>query len=66
MENLSGHTIRGYKLHECIGRGGFGAVYRASSLLPNAGHGYWRPEEEVLADFLTPTLHFFDTHLKNQ
>jgi hypothetical protein len=24
MDNLSGHTIRGYRLHEQIGHGGFG------------------------------------------
>jgi hypothetical protein len=29
MDNLSGHTIKGYELHEQIGVGGFGAVYRA-------------------------------------
>ncbi len=33
--------------------------------LPNAGHGYWGPDEPVLSDFLTPTLQFLDTHLKN-
>ena len=33
--------------------------------LPNAGHGYWGPDEPVLSDFLTPTLQFFDAHLKN-
>lgn len=29
MNNLSGQTIKGYELHELIGAGGFGAVYRA-------------------------------------
>ncbi len=29
MENLTGRTIKGYELHERIGVGGFGAVYRA-------------------------------------
>ncbi|HUF00163.1 MAG TPA: protein kinase, partial [Anaerolineales bacterium] len=29
MEDLSGRAIRGYALGECIGRGGFGVVYRA-------------------------------------
>lgn len=29
MENLSGRVIKGYELHERIGAGGFGAVYRA-------------------------------------
>jgi WD40 repeat protein/serine/threonine protein kinase len=29
MNNLSGKTIKGYELHERIGAGGFGAVYRA-------------------------------------
>ena len=33
--------------------------------LPTLGHGYWGPDEEVLSDFLTPTLQFLDTHLKN-
>ncbi len=30
MEDLSGRAIRGYVLHERIGAGGFGAVYRAT------------------------------------
>jgi WD40 repeat protein/serine/threonine protein kinase len=29
MENLTGRVIRGYELHERIGEGGFGVVYRA-------------------------------------
>jgi WD40 repeat protein/serine/threonine protein kinase len=29
MDNLSGQTIKGYELHDLIGAGGFGAVYRA-------------------------------------
>ena len=29
MQDLSGTTIRGYQMEERIGRGGFGAVYRA-------------------------------------
>lgn len=29
MENLTGHTLKGYELLERIGSGGFGAVYRA-------------------------------------
>src|SRR5262249_7880523 len=29
MENLSNRVIKGYELRECIGEGGFGAVYRA-------------------------------------
>ncbi|MCQ3929985.1 MAG: hypothetical protein DPW16_05965 [Chloroflexi bacterium] len=29
MEDLSGQMIKGYELHEMIGAGGFGAVYRA-------------------------------------
>ncbi len=29
MEDLSGQLIKGYELHEMIGAGGFGAVYRA-------------------------------------
>ncbi len=29
MNDLSGQTVKGYKLHELIGAGGFGAVYRA-------------------------------------
>jgi acetyl esterase/lipase len=33
--------------------------------LPNAGHGYWGPDEPVTSDFLTPTLQFLDAHLKN-
>ena len=33
--------------------------------LPNAGHGYWGNDEPVLSEFLTPTLGFFDAHLKN-
>ncbi len=33
--------------------------------LPNAGHGYWGPNEPVMPDFLTPTLQFFDSHLKD-
>ena len=32
--------------------------------LPNAGHGYWGPDEPVLPEFLTPTLEFLDAHLK--
>lgn len=30
MENLVGKVIRGYEMHELIGEGGFGAVYRAT------------------------------------
>ena len=30
MDDLSGHIIKGYELHERIGAGGFGAVYRAT------------------------------------
>ncbi len=30
MENLVGKTLRGYEMHELIGEGGFGAVYRAT------------------------------------
>src|SRR5579859_3209693 len=29
MTNLENKIIRGYELHNCIGEGGFGAVYRA-------------------------------------
>ena len=29
MHDLSGQTIKGYELHEQVGVGGFGAVYRA-------------------------------------
>ncbi len=29
MDDLSGRQLKGYELRECIGRGGFGAVYRA-------------------------------------
>ena len=29
MNDLSGQTVKGYELHEMIGAGGFGAVYRA-------------------------------------
>ena len=29
MENLQGTLLKGYKLEERIGNGGFGAVYRA-------------------------------------
>ncbi len=29
MTDLSGQTVKGYELHELIGAGGFGAVYRA-------------------------------------
>ena len=29
LEDLTGHTIKGYELHDLIGAGGFGAVYRA-------------------------------------
>jgi serine/threonine protein kinase len=29
MQDLSGQAIKGYELHELIGAGGFGAVYRA-------------------------------------
>ncbi|MBI5959085.1 MAG: protein kinase [Chloroflexi bacterium] len=29
MDNLSGQSIKGYELHDLIGAGGFGAVYRA-------------------------------------
>src|ERR1041384_2710160 len=29
MENLSNRVIKGYELRECVGEGGFGAVYRA-------------------------------------
>lgn len=29
MDNLSGQMVKGYELHERIGSGGFGAVYRA-------------------------------------
>jgi WD40 repeat protein len=30
VENLVGKTVKGYALHELIGEGGFGAVYRAT------------------------------------
>jgi WD40 repeat protein/serine/threonine protein kinase len=30
MANLAGTTIKGYELHDLIGEGGFGAVYRAT------------------------------------
>jgi serine/threonine protein kinase len=30
MQNLSGRTIKGYELRDCLGAGGFGAVYKAS------------------------------------
>lgn len=30
VENLVGRTVRGYLLHDMIGEGGFGAVYRAT------------------------------------
>src|SRR5690242_21519023 len=29
MDHLTGQTIKGYELRECLGQGGFGAVYRA-------------------------------------
>ncbi len=29
MDTLSGQTLKGYEIHECIGQGAFGAVYRA-------------------------------------
>lgn len=29
MQNLAGQTIKGYELRECLGMGGFGAVYKA-------------------------------------
>src|SRR5215831_2164372 len=29
MQDLSGTVVKGYELRECIGSGGFGAVYRA-------------------------------------
>src|SRR3954451_29912 len=29
MDDLSGQTFKGYELRECLGQGGFGAVYRA-------------------------------------
>jgi serine/threonine protein kinase/WD40 repeat protein len=32
MEDLSSQTIKGYELGECIGVGGFGAVYRAQQI----------------------------------
>jgi acetyl esterase/lipase len=34
--------------------------------LPSAGHGYESPEAQVMPDFLTPTLQFFDQHLKHE
>jgi acetyl esterase/lipase len=33
--------------------------------LPHAGHGYGGPDDPVLPEFLTPTLGFLDTHLKD-
>src|SRR5260370_6815107 len=30
MDTTINRVIRGYELHDCIGAGGFGAVYRAS------------------------------------
>ena len=35
MDDLSGQTLKGYKLLERIGAGGYGAVYRA--LQPTVG-----------------------------
>jgi hypothetical protein len=35
MNNLSGKIIRSYELHEMLGAGGFGAVYRASQATVN-------------------------------
>lgn len=32
MENLAGQTLKGYKLLECIGSGGYGVVYRAHQM----------------------------------
>ena len=32
MDNLSGQTFKGYELRECLGQGGFGAVYRAEDV----------------------------------
>jgi WD40 repeat protein len=29
MDQLTGQTVKGYELRECLGQGGFGAVYRA-------------------------------------
>ncbi len=29
MTILSGQTLKGYEIHECIGQGAFGAVFRA-------------------------------------
>src|SRR5689334_19915800 len=33
MDQLTGQTVKGYELRECLGQGGFGAVYRAFQLL---------------------------------
>ncbi len=32
--------------------------------VPNAGHGFYTPEETAMPEFLEPTLEFFDRHLK--
>ena len=35
MDDLSGQQIKGYQLHERIGNGGFGAVYKAQQTTVN-------------------------------
>ncbi|MBZ0299984.1 MAG: serine/threonine protein kinase, partial [Anaerolineae bacterium] len=54
MENLAGRQLKGYKLLERIGAGGFGAVYRAEQ--PDIGREvaikFILPEYANLPDFI--------------
>lgn len=54
MHNLNGHVIKGYRLYEQLGSGGFGAVYRATQedVQRDVAIKFIRPEYANRPDFI--------------